>query len=95
MVYRAVNGLAPGYMRSMFCCVPEVYSRSTQATVDGGSLCASGLHEDLQEQYCAAHRGAQIWNMVSAHTRQAVPDCAGLQMCLCKLYLRAVTTAKF
>ena len=39
LVYRAVNGLAPDYICSMFRPVSEVSSRATRASVRGGGTC--------------------------------------------------------
>ena len=47
LVYRAVNGLAPDYMCSMFRPVLEVSSRATRAWCSGGPVCASGMHLHL------------------------------------------------
>ena len=93
MVYRAVNELAPDYLRSMFRYVSEVSSRSTRRAAD----------EDLSvpvdrtkiSKNTIADRGEQIWNSLSTHVRQWQT----LQIFKClpihRLYLTAVTTAKF
>ena len=47
LVCRAVNGLAPDYICSMFRPVSEVSSRATRASVRGGPVCASGAHSGL------------------------------------------------
>ena len=68
LVYRAVNGLAPDYICSMFRPVSEASSRATRASVRG-DLCVP-LGRTCVPRNTVARTGAIIWNNLSAQVRR-------------------------
>ncbi len=70
MVYKSLNGLAPGYMQDMFKYLTDVNVRSTHKA-DEGRLCLPGGKNLKKYTDNFSYSGGMIWNTIPSDVRKA------------------------
>lgn len=70
MVYKSLNGLAPGYMQDMFKYVTDVNVRSTR-NADKSKLYLPGGKNLKKYTDNFSYSGGMIWNTIPSDVREA------------------------